>query len=126
MHRLPDQQDLPGWTAARKPPPEACPRQFCFHFVRAGARFAPGLHRRLDEAVTAADVVAGDQCGWSGGRCVRLGVAGADGDWYEPHEPELERAGLPWFFFIPDSSHLVQELRARYLAEAAALWGSEP
>jgi len=68
--------------------------------------------------------VVGDHCGWSAGRCTRGGLGG-DEDWYEPHEPELEGAGLPWFYFIANASTLVEELRSRYLAESSALWGAE-
>jgi len=51
-------------------------------------------------------------------------VDAADRDFCEPQEPELSRAGLPWFFFIADASKVVEELRAAYIAEATALWGT--
>ncbi|MBZ9750601.1 hypothetical protein K7W42_06975 [Deinococcus sp. HMF7604] len=56
------------------------------------------------------------------GLCRRWSPEGKT-DWYEPCEPLLERAGLPWFYFIPSPSKLVEELRGAYILESEALWG---
>lgn len=62
----------------------------------------------------------GCSCSW--GTCSRLRPGKEARDYYEPCEPELAKAGLPWFYFST-----LQNLRAdfheRFLREAAALWG---
>lgn len=59
------------------------------------------------------------------GRCSRLDPDTGDGDYYEPHEPNLEEAGLPWFHFIAAPIDIVDNLRDQYIEESEALWGKE-
>lgn len=92
------------WKRADKPDGTQCPRRFCFFWGAA----QPG------EAT---------HCGCSFGICKRLDPEHGNHDWSESYEPELERAGLPWFYFIPSPEKLVDELRDGYVAESQALWG---
>jgi len=121
MYRLPIVEDPSPWIATVRPPSRVCPRRFCFNFVADGSDFAPGLHGSVDEAVQASRRVIGDHCSGSFGRCSRGGLEG-DQDLYEPHEPALAREGLPWFYFISDASHVVDDLREAYVTESTALW----
>jgi hypothetical protein len=57
--------------------------------------------------------------------CVRLDSVRGTNDFYEPDEPDLERAGLPWFYFIPDTHTLLGERKEPYLRESVALWGED-
>jgi hypothetical protein len=123
MRRLPAEEDVPSWKLHVRPPAGVCPRRFCFNLVPDGARFSPGLHAGVDEALAGALPVRGDCCTVPFGRCRRLGDGPGDGDYYEPCEPQLASAGLPWFFFIANSSQVVEGKRDQYLAEARALWG---
>lgn len=109
-----------------KPSPEVCPRAFCFHYVSAGSSFAPGGYTDVEAALRATRPTADGHCGCSFGLCTRLGAPGADADWYEPDEPALERAGLPWFFFIPSAARLPADRQEEYVRESARLWGSGP
>jgi len=121
--RVPPQPTL-GHSA--KPSPEVCPRAFCFHYVPAGSSFAPGVSPSVEAAMRGARPTADSFCGCSFGRCTRLGAPGADADGYEPNEPALERAGLPWFFFIPSADSLPAEWQEEYLRESAWFWGAAP
>lgn len=58
------------------------------------------------------------------GLCTRLDPVGGDRDWYEPDEPDLEEAGLPWFYFASPRS-LAPGLSERYIDESETLWGNE-
>ena len=93
-------QDMKKWKIEEKPPASECPREFCF------------LWDTSEEA-----------CGSPFGLCRRLDAGHGERDFYEPHEPNLERAGLPWFYFIPDGEKLVAELRDEYERESQKLWG---
>lgn len=117
-------KSLPVWNPFRKPPAGVCPKDYCFHWLPAGSRFAPGVHDSLEEAFSRVQPVLTDQCGCTLGRCVRLDPVNGDGDWYEPCEPRLHQDGLPWFYFIPDSRKVVEELRDDYIRESEALWGT--
>ena len=55
-----------------------------------------------------------------------MGIQASDHDWYEPCEPELERDGLPWFYFVPSVGNLAPKLHERYLRELRELWCDEP
>lgn len=101
---------------ATKPDPLICPRKFCFHWQL-------GELTTVDTPVPSS---ATQGCLCPFGVCTRLDSAGGDRDWYEPHEPNLAEAGLPWFFFIPTPAQLRAEFRARYHEESEALWGREP
>jgi hypothetical protein len=124
MYALGEEDVAPVWKPEVRPAADACPRRFCFHFVGNGDRVARGLHSGLKHAMPVAAPLRGDHCGSSFGRCSRLRLGPGDKDWYEPHEPRLESAQLPWFFFIAKSGRVVAALKARYLLEARALWGS--
>lgn len=83
-----------------KPPALKCPREFCFLWDTSAAA-----------------------CGCPFGLCARLGGERGGRDFYEPHEPNLERADLPWFYFIPDADNLVDEAKEEYERGAKRLWG---
>ncbi len=110
------------WDRAVKPPADVCPQQFCFEWLEAGSWSAPGLYANLETALEATVKIENGACGCTSGRCSRIDPQSTQ-DCYEPHEPCLEAAGLPWFFFIPDADKLVEELRDDYIAESQALWG---
>jgi len=98
-----------------KPDPAVCPRRFCFCW---------GTDEPTTTGSLATTPVA-DGCGCPFGRCVRADPERGEHDWYEPHEPNLRAAGLPWFTFIPAPDLLVPARRAEYVAESEALWGPE-
>ncbi len=93
-------KDAKKWKVEEKPPALECPREFCF------------LWDNSEEA-----------CGCPFGLCKRLDAENGERDFYEPHEPNLERAGLPWFYFIADVEKVVAELREKYNRESQKLWG---
>jgi len=64
-------------------------------------------------------------CGYSCGSCKRLSGSEKDKDLYEPNEPMLEQAGLPWFYFIPSTEQLAEPFHEEYIREAEALWGTD-
>jgi|GEM_PF-1714413 len=109
----------------QKPSPLRCPHHFCFSWHEANTYAAPGTYTSLEAALAAAEFVSEAGCGCSFGRCLRLDFEPGDKDWYEPHEPALERAGLPWFYFIPAPHMLVEELQPTYIDESERLWGRE-
>jgi hypothetical protein len=98
---------------SEKPEPLVCPRQFCFFW-----RMDELIHATVPEPGT---VAAGCRCPF--GVCIRCDVEEGDRDWYEPHEPNLEHAALPWFYFVPTPEKLVPGIRARYIQDSEALWG---
>ena len=106
-----------------KPDSLKCPREFCFLWVKPGAAFAPRHYSSVDAAQTSATTVEQGQCGCSFGTCVRSDPAVGNQDWYEPHEPNLATAGLPWFLFIPDPYGLAGKTRRQYIVESEQLWG---
>lgn len=72
------------------------PGRFCFHFLSTCAHFVRGAFDSLDDGLAAANAVAmRDMCGCSCGPCRRDTKEAAHTDWYEPHEPNLEKTGLP-------------------------------
>ncbi len=109
----------------QKPSPMQCPQHFCFFWREAGTRAAPGMHKALSAAIERARDVDAAHCGCSYGRCIRLDSLHGDKDWYEPCEPALAQAGLPWFYFIPAPHLLVDEARAEYIADSEQLWGAQ-
>ena len=110
-------------SSLTKPSSLICPGHYCFFWRKAGTKFAAGLHDNLEAAIEAAVEVTEDRCGCSFGTCLRLEPAAENRDWYEPHEPNLEAAGLPWFFFIPDPYKLSGKARKRYIQQSEQLWG---
>jgi hypothetical protein len=87
------------WNVNKKPPEDICPEEYCFFWCG-------------DE----------NKCRETFGVCRRSGPNSSNNDWYEPCEPELEKQGLPWFYFIPCSDKLVDELREEYNRESKKLW----
>jgi hypothetical protein len=73
-----------------------CPHEFCFFWAEDGTRKSSGLYQTLDDALTHSKPVDASQCACSFGVCTRLDPIQGDHDWYEPHEPRLAQAGLPW------------------------------
>ena len=63
-------------------------------------------------------------CACSFGVCTRLDKEGGCRDFYEPCEPRLEEAGLPWFYFVTLAC-LHPTFHARFKRESKAHWGSE-
>jgi hypothetical protein len=59
-----------------------------------------------------------------GSKCRRETGSPDDPDIYESCEPELEKYGLPWFYFIPDAEDLDDEFKEEYLRESQKLWGA--
>jgi hypothetical protein len=112
-----------GRKQIEKPNPAECPRHFCFLWIERGSRVAEGLYNSIDEALNHVAFVQDDQCGCSFGVCSRLDPINGSNDWYEPNEMKLEKAGLPWFYFIPGPENLVDEERDKYVQESERLWG---
>ncbi|WP_216328814.1 hypothetical protein [Deinococcus aestuarii] len=105
-----------------KPNPNICPREFCFNWEERGWLTTRGIHGSREEALGASQSVEESGCGWELGRCHRW-FSDSTVDFYEPYEPVLDVAGLPWFYFILTPSKLVTELRPLYVQESEALWG---
>jgi len=106
-----------SWNPREKPPSDVCPKDFCFFWSKRGARIdlAGRLFESLEDALevlaTETPVVrfsAGCRCVF--GTCSRAVPAPGNRDWYEPHEPALKKAGLPWFYFIPSADKLVEDV----------------
>ena len=57
------------------------------------------------------------------GECSRNRDNPGGKDWYEPCEPALKKAGLPWFYFTPSTKHLAEEFHEKYVRESRKLWG---
>ena len=84
-----------------------CPRRFCFFWVPAGGKkdLSGRLYESVEEAFREAKFVTftSGGCGCSFGVCSRSGEPGSGKDWYEPCEPELDKAGLPHHYFCGPS-----------------------
>ena len=59
------------------------------------------------------------------GPCTRQDPVRGQHDYYETHDPNLEKAGLPWFYFISSPLKIVKAFRKKYISESEALWGKE-
>jgi hypothetical protein len=92
-------EDNNKWNVNEKPSALACPHGFCFLWDYSKS-----------------------QCGKTFGLCIREDASHSQKDWYEPNEPELEKAGLPWFYFIPNKEKLVEDLKEEYEVESRKLW----
>lgn len=92
-------EDRNKWNVNEKPFALVCPRKFCFLWGEAE-----------------------NQCRRTFGLCIRENTNNSRTDWYEPCEPELRKAGLPWFYFIPNKDHLVEEQKEEYERETQKLW----
>ena len=113
------------WTPETKPPSGTCPERFCFHWAEAGDKVT-GVGRQYDtvtDAINDAALVSTARCACSFGPCVRDTSSDSITDWYEANEPALEKAGLPWFYFVPSIKCLGEQFHARYVEESAELWG---
>ena len=115
------------WDKHKRPPADVCPREYCFHWVAAGGKAAPPGRRYASSLEMLRDSVnwpvwPEGGCGCSFGLCKRLSSAAGDADYYEPHEWNLERAGLPWFYF-GRLENLQPKFREEFLRESARLWG---
>jgi hypothetical protein len=60
-------------------------------------------------------------CACQFGSCIRRDVANGVADFYEPHEPRLKAAGLPWFYFTHPAC-LNPTALERMLSESAGYW----
>ena len=89
------------WDKFKKPPQNFCPQKFCFIWSEED-----------------------NNCSESFGSCSRNTGYENQKDWYEPCEPELERYGLPWFYFITSPDKLIDELKEDYIRESNTLWGN--
>ena len=115
------------WELNVRPPSNVCPEHYCFHWVTPGGKSSPpgrvysSREEMFRDSVNWPEWPNGG-CGCTFGVC-RLAdpVAGTE-DWYEPHEPRLERDGLPWFYFST-YQNLSPEFHERFLQEAVLIWG---
>lgn len=98
-----------------KPDPTVCPRQFCFCW-RMGTLICPS---------SAEPQTVAEGCHHPFWLCTRLDPEHGKKDGYEDHGPNLEEAGLPWFYFYPSPDRLVPEVREKYILESEAMWGKE-
>ncbi len=98
-----------------KPDPSVCPQKFCFCW-----RMGKVITAKHPEPPTVAQ-----GCRSPFGVCTRLDPVNGDHDWYEPHEPNLREAGLPWFYFIVSPDGLTPTSKARYIVESEAMWRQE-
>lgn len=83
------------------------------------------LYDSLTEALADSDAFVpfpDGGCSCSLGPCSRLSRAPDAKDMYEPDEPALARAGLPWFYFVREEL-LTRRHRRQFRREARALWG---
>lgn len=116
------------WELHQRPPADACPEEFCLHWVSAGGRTSPPGRVYASRAEMFSDaenwpVWPEGGCGCGFGACRRLRPDESGTDWYEPHEPRLDAAGLPWFYFTVFDS-LREDFWPRFIQEATQLWGA--
>jgi hypothetical protein len=118
------------WDKDQKPPADVCPGRYCFHWVTpggfanmSGRAYASPRDALADRGAWVAFPEGG--CSFSRGTCTRLDPASGDRDGYESCGPELERDGLPWFYFYPSAAGLNPRSAARYRRESEALWGGQ-
>lgn len=118
-----------SWSPEQRPPSGVCPEKFCFHWVPPGgmADMTRRAYSTVREALAAHSdwtsfPTGGCACTW--GPCTRLEPTTGVRDFYEPCDPELAEAGLPWFYFSTLDT-LRAELHERFLRDASELWGAE-
>lgn len=126
------------WNPRIKPPKHVCPKHYCFFFAGVDSEFAEGLYDNVAAAWKHLQLVTEDSCtcGFLG-ICIRQDPINGNNDWYEPCEPELSKARLPWFYFMSkppaatDPADSPQEARQRYkqykkyLKQSRLLWGKD-
>ncbi len=111
------------WNPYVKPPADECPEECCFNWAPEGSEVALGVYSNVAESLKALVPVSEGMCIWSFGLCRRLYPHPSLRDYYEPDEPELERHGLPWFYFIRSQDRVAAERREEYIRESKRLWG---
>jgi len=114
------------WNAKTKPPAETCPKRFCVHWAEVGDKVTPVGHEfdSINESINAAVAVTSAKCACAFGLCKRGPDNSSNTDWYEPNDPALKKAGLPWFYFIAHLKNLGEQFHAQYTEESKALWGA--
>ena len=91
--------------------PIGCKKQhFCFFWQERGNFAAPGLYPTLADALRTMHEIERSGCGCPFEQCVRDPDGSGPINWYEPCEPALAEAGLPWFYFTPGPHTLIPEL----------------
>ncbi|HWI55109.1 MAG TPA: hypothetical protein VNT57_05425 [Desulfobacteria bacterium] len=103
-----------NWKPKKKPPKYVCPKKYCIHWLEAGNSYAPRVFRDLEDALESVQWVSEESCGCSFGTCIRNEAEKGVHDWYEPNEPYLEKADLPWFYFISNPVKLKKDDRDIY------------
>lgn len=119
------------WNPKSKPDTAVCPEQFCFHWVPPGGA-ADLSGREYDSAEAAIDAsnrwttFPEGGCAFRPdlGKCMRNDIQRGLKDVYEPHEPNLDDAGLPWFYFTTKES-LAEEFHEDYDRDSEAWWNPE-
>lgn len=122
-------QDQRVWDPTQRPPAAVCPKSFCFNWVPAGgvADMTGKTYSTFTEAVSPKAYwtsFPSGGCGSIFGRCTRKDPENGDRDCYEPCEPNLRAAGLPWFYFST-TDNLHSDFHERFLRESEAYWGCE-
>lgn len=119
-----------NWIKEQRPPADICPEKYCEFWVPPGGKadMSGRVYRSLREAMGPhdgwVDFPEGG-CACTFGSCTRNKAAVGDRDWYEPCEPNLRAAGLPWFYFVPSPEKLAPPFREQFLAESRELWGDD-
>jgi hypothetical protein len=111
------------YNLKEKPDPRICPREFCFHWLAKGDFSHAGLQENLIYAHECAVEVKSAGCGCSFGVCIRFDSKVGIHDLYEPNEPKIEAAALPWFYFISSPEQLYGISKRNYILQSEALWG---
>jgi len=118
------------YDSHEKPSEIVCPQEYCFNWVEIGDRIVTDGENgqtcgSIEEALAKPNFkrVVNSGCNCRDGTCARLSGVKSDTDWYEPSEPALKAEKLPWFFFIPGPSFIVEESREEYISQSEALWG---
>jgi hypothetical protein len=101
------------WDKHTRPPANVCPGKYCFLWVQRS------------EAIGDLPAIPEGRCECGFGVCTRLDPVNGEGDFYEPCEPELEDADLPWFYFMDPTRLLASPFRKKYLRLVRELWGDD-
>ncbi|WAS97983.1 hypothetical protein [Nannocystis punicea] len=117
------------WDPKKRPRLDLCPEQYCFHWEPPGsfANMSGRVYASLADALADVDAFVSfpdGGCGCIFGPCNRLSRTPGAKDMYEPHEPALERDGLPWFYFAREQS-LTARSRRQFERGARILWGED-
>ena len=129
------------WDPKKRPDEDVCPKLYCVHWVPSKgaawlAKLSTHVCKSSQEVFQAQDgwvTFPNGGCACPYGRCSRLpaGTPAVEtdatskyGDMYESHVVELERDGLPWFYFCTLGS-LRPEFHDQFRQESEQLWGSQ-